>query len=134
MRNDAFASLLAQVIWETGRAIKPVIERGSIAYLTSRPYYPWIGNGLIQPTWEANYKKFGITKWVDAGTWENSLRICFEGMVKGMFTGKKLDDYFNAAKTDFFNARRIVNGLDQAHIIEVMSLAIYAGLQSSSLS
>jgi hypothetical protein len=30
-------------------------------------------------------------------------------MKNGTFTGKKLDDYINNTKTDFKNARRIIN-------------------------
>lgn len=39
------------------------------------------------------------------------------GMRKGMFTGKKLGDYFGPGKNDPINARRIINGLDRASLI-----------------
>jgi hypothetical protein len=38
-------------------------------------------------------------------------------MERGLFTGKKLSDYFNDKKTDWRNARRIINGLDKADTI-----------------
>ena len=37
--------------------------------------------------------------------------ICIVGMRDGWFTGKKLSDYINNDEVDFYNARRIVNGL-----------------------
>ena len=45
--------------------------------------------------------------------------IMVEGMTDGEsrvgdFTGVSLEDYFNKHRDDPFNARRIVNGLDQA--------------------
>lgn len=39
------------------------------------------------------------------------------GMRTGMFTGRKLSDFFNDKKTDYKNARRIINGLDSAEKI-----------------
>ena len=51
-----------------------------------------------------------------------SARIMIEGMTKGVsnrgdFTGVSLEDYFNYHKEDPINARRIINGLDQAKLI-----------------
>jgi predicted chitinase len=41
-------------------------------------------------------------------------KILVQGMQDGSFTGKKLSDYINAEKQDFFNARQIVNDHDKA--------------------
>ena len=38
-------------------------------------------------------------------------------MTKGTFTGKKLDEYINHVITDYKNARRIINGMDDADLI-----------------
>ena len=38
-------------------------------------------------------------------------------MFRGLFTGKKLADYMNDKETDYYNARRIINGLDKAELI-----------------
>lgn len=111
------AYMLATVFWETARQIQPIREQGSDAYLRSKPYYPWIGEGLVQVTWEANAKKFGATKPGDLLTWPIALVALFDGMAKGMFTGKKLADYFNPLKTDPVGARRIINGQDKAQEI-----------------
>lgn len=36
------------------------------------------------------------------------------GMQKGIFTAKKIGDYVNKVKTDYHNARRVINGTDKA--------------------
>lgn len=43
------------------------------------------------------------------------------GMHQGWFTGKKLSDYINVDRTDYVNARRIINGVDRA--AEIAELA-----------
>ena len=54
--------------------------------------------------------------------------ILFQGMLDGTFTKKKLSDYFNDDKTDWLNARRIVNGTDKAHEIANIAKMFYADL------
>ena len=44
---------------------KPIIESGGVAYLKSKPYYPFYGRGFIQLTWEDNYKKEGDRLGID---------------------------------------------------------------------
>ena len=39
------------------------------------------------------------------------------GFINGSFTGKKLSDYIEGDKLDFYNARRIINGMDKAKLI-----------------
>jgi hypothetical protein len=69
----------------------------------------------VQLTWRDNYAKYGLEKTPDkALEWESSLFVLFDGMIKGLFTGKKLDDYINDNKRDYINARRIINGTDRA--------------------
>ena len=41
-------------------------------------------------------------------------QIMSVGMRKGLFTGKKLSDFIGPSGCDYLNARRIINGLDQA--------------------
>ena len=40
------------------------------------------------------------------------------GMSKGLFTGRKLSNYFTDCKHDFYNARKIINGLDRAGLVQ----------------
>ncbi len=83
------------------------------------------GRGFVQLTWYNNYKKmqdkFGInlTKFPEKAL-EHSLaiKIMIYGSEEGIFTGKKLSDYLNDKKTDYYNARRAINGTDKASSIE----------------
>ena len=112
---DQLAYVLATVKWETAHTMQPIKEYGSTAYLKSKPYWLYYGRGLVQLTWRDNYAKYGLEKTPDkALEWESSLFVLFDGMTKGLFTGKKLDDYINDNKRDYINARRIINGTDRA--------------------
>jgi len=112
-----FAYMLATVYWETAKTMQPVTEYGSQAYLKSKRYWPWIGRGLVQITWEENYKKVGITNPEDALKWSNALHIMWKGMKEGVFTAKKLRDYFSDLTTKPKDARRIINGTDKQNEI-----------------
>ena len=115
--NDQLAYILATVFHETARKCIPITEMGSQAYLRSKKYYPWIGRGLIQCTWEVNYKRYNCTKPEDALQWDMALKMAFDGMVCGRFTGKKLSQYISGGSCDFIGARRIINGTDRASLI-----------------
>ncbi len=111
------AYMLATTFHETGGKMQPVREGGGEKYLKSKPYYPWVGEGLVQVTWEKNARKFGATAPGQLMTWPVALKALFDGMINGMFTGKKLSDYFNGSIDDPVGARRIVNGTDKAQLI-----------------
>lgn len=123
------AYVLATAYWETGRTMQPIEE---IGHGNGRPYgkpdvngQTYFGRGFVQLTWKANYqavtdacKKFGhnwdfvnhpeLCLQLEPAAW-----VCKWGMLNGSFTGKKLSDYFGAT-SDPINARRIINGTDQA--------------------
>lgn len=117
MSDDELAYVLATVTHETGHAMQPVREGGGERYLKTKKYYPWVGEGLVQVTWEENARKFGAKKPGDLMTWPIALRAAFEGMIKGLYTGRKLADYINKDRIDFVNARRIINGNDKAKLV-----------------
>jgi putative chitinase len=130
MRHLAY--MLATVLHETAKTMQPVREYGSEAYLRSKAYYPWAGEGLVQVTWEANHRKFGATAPGQLLTWPACLVPLFDGMTKGMFTGKKLADYFHGSTADALNARRIINGLDKAVLIASYYRAFFGALTEAS--
>lgn len=111
------AYMLATCWHETGRKMQPIREGGGEAYLKTKKYYPWVGEGLVQVTWEVNARKFGATKPGDLLNWPKALDALFQGMTLGMFTGKRLADYFSGASNNPIGARRIINGLDKAETI-----------------
>lgn len=111
------AYMLATTFHETASTMQPIRERGGETYLKGKKYYPWVGEGLVQVTWEENHRKFGATKPGQMMTWPIAIKALFDGMIRGMFTGKELSDYFNETKDDPVGARRIVNGTDKAKLI-----------------
>lgn len=129
LRNQ-LAYILATAYWETARTMKPVKE----AYWLSEDwrkknlrYYPWYGRGYVQLTWEENYKKAAKVLGVPVGDGSFALKpgfaadILVVGSMEGWFTGKKIPDYITLSKSDFQNARRVINGTDKAS--EIASLA-----------
>jgi predicted chitinase len=84
----------------------------------------WLGRGLVQLTHKANYERMGPIVGADlvgdpdlAMRDDVAVKIMFEGMARGLFTGKKLGDYFTAKLEDWAGARKIINGTDQAEKI-----------------
>lgn len=132
LRNQ-LAYVLATAYWETARTMKPVKEaywvKNAEAWRKKNlRYWPWYGRGFVQLTWEANYIKAGqklgrdFTKDPDAVMEpDNSAEILVLGSKEGWFTGKKLSDYITLQKSDFRNARRIINGTDKASDIAAIA-------------
>ncbi|MBA4851321.1 glycoside hydrolase family 19 protein [Emticicia sp. BO119] len=91
------------------------------------------GRGFVQLTWYENYEAMGKILNQDFISHPelvlelgNSTRILFIGMLRGLFTGKKLSDYFNETKEDWKNARRIINGTDKAELIATVAKNYYS--------
>jgi hypothetical protein len=93
----------------------------------------WLGRGLVQITHKDNYAKFGLTADPSqAMQMATAIRVIFDGMEKGMFTGKKLSDYIGAGKCDYEGARRIVNGTDKAKAIARYASAFEKALNEAA--
>lgn len=137
------AYILASVWHETGARMVPVREgyatsdaqayrivtrlckkRGRSNYArrnaAGKSFY---GRGPIQLTFEENYLKIGR----ELGYGDDfvhdpdkvleikiGVEIAIVGMMRGVFTGKKLTKYINNDSKDYFHARRVVNILDKA--------------------
>jgi hypothetical protein len=120
--------MLATTYHETAYKMWPTTEMGSPSYLQGKEYYPYIGRGFVQLTWDYNYdrasKALGLVDDRDLVANPNvaldsliSCRIMFRGMAEGWFTGKKLGQYFSSTKDDPVNARQIINGNDDDDLI-----------------
>jgi hypothetical protein len=138
--NKWLAYCMATVFHETGKKMQPVAENGGKPYgdppnkywTPTGPYnQAYYGRGHVQLTWDANYQKgqdqlkknYGL----DVPIYQHpdkmledqpSALVLYDGMTNGWFTGVGLPKYFNATTEDAYNARRIVNGLDQASAIQ----------------
>lgn len=138
------AYMFATIHHETDRTMRPIHEYGSNAYFTRRydilgerpntarrngntnpgdgPRY--CGRGFVQLTWKNNYRAMSEIVGVDlvadpdrAMDLPIATKILFHGMMDGSFTTRKLADYFDGARADWVNARKIINGLDKANLI-----------------
>ena len=80
------------------------------------------GRGYVQLTGRNNYRAYAersgirildlpyvLMNWASL-----SVYVIIDGMTRGAYTGHRLDEFVNATRQDFRNARRVVNGLDQA--------------------
>jgi len=135
------AYLLATTYHETAFTMQPITEFGGVKYfekydtgrlaaaLGNTPQadgdgYFFRGRGYVQITGRANYIKAGkalrlnlVEKPDLALEPRIAAEILIKGSTEGWFTGKKLSDYINDTKTDYRNARRVINGLDKADTI-----------------
>ena len=159
LKNIQWAAyMLATVKHECADTWQPIVERGARAYFdkyetgtalgrrlgNSEPGDGWRfrGRGYVQITGRANYARMtqalGLGPEADlVADPEQALRpaiayrIMSVGMRKGLFTGKKLGDYLNSQGTDYVNARRIINGLDQAATIAGYARTLESILKAS---
>ncbi len=108
----------------------------AIDKVTGKAYF---GRGHVQLTWDFNYKRMGKELGMGDQVYINpdlalhpdsSVAIMAEGMIKGIFTGKRLSQYFNATTENWGGARRIVNGLDKYTLIAGYGRKFYASLRT----
>lgn len=126
-----WAYIMATVKHETNNTYYPVEEAYYIrpdsrreAYQTGLRYAPYHGRGLVQITWDTNYKKYQAIlnnnmfhdpdEALDPPT---SLFILIHGMITGTFTDLRLTDFINKHECDYKQARRVVNSMDKADLI-----------------
>lgn len=123
------AYILATAWHETAHTMQPIEEYGKgkgRAYCepgkNGKIFY---GRGHTQNTWEVNYIK--LTQASPLWDFHNipelllqmkpSIWATFYAMKTGLYTGKKLKDYFNGINDNPIGARKIINGTDKAEII-----------------
>ena len=141
---------LATAFHETAATMQPIEEIGKgrgLAY--GHPAGPWgliyDGRGDVQLTWERNYihatarlRAHGVIGAdVDLDkTPDLAMRpdiagaVMVFGMTEGWFTGRKLADYFAGTRSDWVDARAIINGHDKAALIAGYALHFYHAIQS----
>ena len=127
------AYILATIKHECADTWRPLREYGSDQYLSKYDYDQplgkqlgntqpgdgklFAGKGYVMITGRANYERIGKFMGIDlvnkpelACDPANAYRIIVYGMLNGLFTNRRLSQY----QGDYFNMRRIINGIDQA--------------------
>lgn len=102
------------------------------------------GRGDVQLTWLHNYAKMSVFLTLEHQREINLVSnpdlvkepefaslVIWEGMVRGMFTGRNLADYIRPGAADYVEARRIVNGTDQAQRIAGYARAFETDLRAA---
>ena len=117
--------------WRTNsKGVKYCYKNGGKKEVYTQQEYDhlYYGRGYVQLTWWDNYKRLGNLLGVDMLNNPDlnlqadiSIKVMILGMQRGLFTGKKLSDYFTDKKTDYVNARRMINGTDKMHEIAVIA-------------
>lgn len=130
--------ILATIWHEVNKTMQPIEEYGKGKGLKygKRVWYDgriytdvphiYYGRGLTQNTWRDIYEKL---KKANSKGWdfvnnpelllemEQSVWATFHAMTTGLYTGRKLSQYFNDKVIDPIGARKIINGTDKAELI-----------------
>jgi putative chitinase len=152
------AYILATAFHETAATMQPIKERGGKVYFQENYDIAgdnpararangntepgdgarYAGRGFVQLTWKNNYRRVGNLIGVDlvsnpdrALEPENAATILILGMEQGWFTGRRLGDYFSGTRAEWMQARRIVNGLDQAGLIAGYGRRFFAAMRNA---
>ena len=137
------AYMLATAKHETANTFAPIEEYGKgkgLPYGQPDPVtgLVYFGRGYVQLTWARNYKSMGKALNLPlflhpdlALRYDVAYKIMSYGMTHGTFTGVSLSRYINEGKTDYLNARKIINSLDKADLIAGYATAIEQMLLSS---
>jgi len=134
------AYILATTFHETAQTMAPIAEYGKgkgMKYgVPAGPYNQiYYGRGFVQLTWFDNYQKMQTilgSRWGDrdivqtpdsAMDLDIATDVIFYGMLAGSFTGVGMPKYITIQNpttdtTDFYNCRKVVNGLDCATQIQ----------------
>lgn len=162
-----FANIMATTMHETGRTMQPVretfaktdktamarLERafnaGQLSWVKT-PYWRdgFFGRGYVQLTHKYNYEKAGKKLGIDLVSNPNlalkpeyAVKILFDGMLEGWFTGKALKDYIDdVMETDAEdfkeqkNARKVVNGTDRDKEIADIALKLDRAMYKAEIT
>ncbi|MBV5310889.1 hypothetical protein [Chromatium okenii] len=155
------AYIFATILHETGERMIPIRELGDEHYFINRydintrfsnrvalilrmgnteigDGMKYRGAGYVQITWKDNYRRLGKLLGVDlvnhpekALEPEIAYEIIVRGMLEGLFTGRRLDEFITADNQNFIKARHTVNGSDCAKEIGRKARLMYNVLRTA---
>lgn len=131
------AYMLATARWECAQKWEPIEEFGKgrghkygepVSVQVNGQTYSnvYYGRGYVQLTWEGNYATMSHALGLGDLLVTNpehllerpiAYKVMSFGMRHGSFTGASLRRFISDSNCDYVNARKIINGLDQADII-----------------
>lgn len=131
------AFIMAMVQHETANTYRPIKELGG----ANRRYVPYYGRGYVQLTWKANYQKYSNILGIDlvndpdqALDRRVALFILVHGLANGTFTGRRLGQYINVNRTDFYNAVKMIAGSYRTHYIASLATQWMTRLKNFSFA
>jgi len=108
-------------IW--GNSVAQQSYQGRLGNTNPGDGYTFRGRGLSQTTGKERYIYWGKVLGVDLlknpdimAQLPVAIPVLVQGMRDGGFTGRKLSRYINEKGTDFYNARRVINGIVPAQM------------------
>lgn len=145
------AYALATAYHETGGKMQPVREIGrgkdrAYGAVVGRFAQAYYGRGHVQLTWLRNYeladaklRALGVLEPGESLVRDPDLAlradvsaaIVVRGMVEGWFTGRRLEQFFVGTRSDWVDARAIINGRDRAALVAGYGLHFYEGLRAA---
>lgn len=133
---------LAKTDAEAIRRLERDFAAGRLMTVTTPYWRPdadgrsWLGRGLVQLTHRRNYETMSALVGCDlvaepglAMRMEVSVAVLIEGMRRGSFTGRRLDEFFAHNREDWHGARRIINGTDRAALVAAHGRAFARALR-----
>ncbi len=119
------AYMLATTKHEVANTYTPITEYSNTTCKRYDGGCTYKGRGYVQLTHKYNYQNMGDILGVDLVSYPGlaldpdiAYNVMSYGMFYGIFTGRTLGRYIKQGKTDYYNARRVINGLDKASLIK----------------
>jgi len=135
--TDAGAIAALEKAWKAGRL--PQVK--TPYWRKDKDGKSWFGRGDIQLTHKRNYEKLGKRINVDlvgnptlALDLDISAEIAIVGMLEGLFSGRKLTEFFNFKADNPIGARAVVNGTDKAKLIAGYYKSFLDALEAATLA
>lgn len=138
--DDATAVARLEAAWKAGR-----LKWVKTPYWRLEKGHYWIGRGYVQLTHYSNYLKMSGVTGLDlinhpelAMEPEVAVKILFDGMEHGSFTGKGFNDFIDELdesdaldRAEYKAARKIINGTDKADLIADYAIAFEHALRNA---